>query len=199
MALQGVQQLFHQVVDVEQLQLGTGVVDLDGQVVADVVAEGGHHAVVVGAAPLAEQVGEPVHQHGGAGFFSVREKELLPCQLGPAVIGLAVPAYERGLDGAGEHHGALIPCLLQGFQEGGGKTKVALHKLLVVPGPVDPCQMEHEIGPGAVLPQQGGVCVQVVLVDFFNVQIGSGAVFALGNVPQVGHQVFSHKALGASD
>ena len=199
MALQGVQKLFHQVIDVEQLQLGAGVVDLDGQVVGEVVAEGGHHAVVVGAAPLAEQVGEPVHQHGGAGLLPVSEKQLLPRQLGPAVIGLAVPADERSLDGAGEHHGAPIPCLLQGFQEGGRKAVVPGHELLVVLGAVDPSQMVHEIGSGAIVPQQGGVCIQVIFEDFLNVQAGPGAVLALCDVPQVGNQVLSHKALGAGD
>ena len=163
------------------------------------MAEGGHHAVVVGAAPLAEQVGEPVHQHGGAGLPRIVKKQLLPRQLGAAVVGLAVPADERGLDGAGEHHGAPIPRLLQGFQQGGGKAVVAGHELLVVLRAVDPCQMVHEIGPAAVLPQQGGVCVQVVFEDILNVQAGPGAVLALGDIPQVGHQVLSHKALGAGD
>ena len=163
------------------------------------MAEGSHHGVVVGAAPLAEQVGETVHQHGGAGLLPVSEKQLLPRQLGPAVVGLAVPADERGLDGAGEHHRALVPRLLQGFQQGGGKAVVAGHKFLVVLWAVDPSQMVHEIGPGAVLPQQSRVCVQVVFEDFLNVQVGPGAVLALCDVPQVGNQVLSHKALGAGD
>ena len=53
LALQGGNHLVHQVVDVEQFQLHARVVDGDGQVVGDVVTEGGYRAIVVGTAPLA--------------------------------------------------------------------------------------------------------------------------------------------------
>ena len=198
-ALQGVQHLLHQVVDVEQLQLGVGVVDLDGQVVGDVITERGHHAVVVGAAPFAEQVGEPVQQHGSTGLLAVSEEKLLSRQLGAAVVGFPVPADKRGLDGAGQQNGALVPRLFQGIQERGGKAEVSFHELLVVLGPVHPGKMEHKIRPGTVPGKQRRVYVQVVGVDLVDVQIGAGAVFPLGDVFQVGHQVLSHKALGAGD
>ena len=55
--------LVHEVVDVQQLQLHRGVVDLDRKAVGQVVAEGGYRRVVVRTAPLAEEVREPVDQH----------------------------------------------------------------------------------------------------------------------------------------
>ena len=198
-ALQGVQHLLHQIVDIHQFQPGGGVVHLDGQVPGHVVAEGGHGAVVVGTAPLAEEVGEPVDQHRGAGLFAVGEKQLLPCQLAFAVVRLAVPADEGGLYRAGQHHRAGIAVLFQRVQQSGGKAEVALHKFALVLGAVDPGQVEHKVGPGAVVLQQSGVGVQVVFKDLSDGKIRTGAVFALGDVAQIPNQIFAHKALGAGD
>ena len=41
-ALEGVDELIDKVIDVEEFHLHTAVVDLDGEVVGDVVAEGGN-------------------------------------------------------------------------------------------------------------------------------------------------------------
>ena len=71
MSLQRVQHLLDQIVNIQKLQLGGRVVDGQGQIVRGIVAEGRHGAVVVGAAPFAEQIGEAVHQHRGAGLFCV--------------------------------------------------------------------------------------------------------------------------------
>ena len=73
---EGIKHGIDEVVDIEQLKFHGGVVDLDGQVVGDVVAEGGHGAVVVGAAPLAEKIRETVDEHLCAGLCCVREKEV---------------------------------------------------------------------------------------------------------------------------
>ena len=121
LALQGVDHLGHQVVDIEQFQLHTRVVDRDGQVVGDVVAEGGYRAVVVGSAPFAEEVREAINQDSGSEWapriaritriFIIREirairgekipfvvkEQLLPCFFAAAVFGVAEAACQRGL------------------------------------------------------------------------------------------------------
>ena len=85
-AFKGVKHTGDEVVDVEQLELHRGVVDLDGKVVGDVVAEGGHSAVVVGAAPLAKEVGETVDEHLCAGLYCVKEKEVFASFLAASVL-----------------------------------------------------------------------------------------------------------------
>ena len=198
-AFQRVQHLLHQVVDVDQLQLGGGVVHPDGQVVCNIVAEGRHRAVVVGAAPLAEQVREAVHQHRRAGLFAVSEKQLLPGQLALAVIALAIAAEEGRLDGAGQHDGARIAVLFQGIQQRRGKAEVALHELALLLRAVDAGQVEHKVRLGAVGVEQGGTGVQVVLINFADGQARAGPVFAFSNVAQVADEVLAHKALCAGD
>ncbi len=63
--------LIHQVVNIQEFQLYAGVVHGVRQVVGKGVAEGGHGTVVIGAAPLAKEVGKAVHQDPRAGVFSV--------------------------------------------------------------------------------------------------------------------------------
>ena len=88
LSLQGVQQLLHQIVDEEQLQLHGGIVDGDGQLMGDVVAEGAYGGVVVGSDPLPRQIGEAVNQHPSAGLFTIMEEQLLPRPLGASVGGV---------------------------------------------------------------------------------------------------------------
>ena len=109
---QCIQHLLHQIVDVEKLQLCTAVVDADGQIVGDVVAESRHGAVVVGAAPLAEEVGEAVDEHLRARFRGIAEKQLLPRLLAAAVVAV-VSADERRLNGRGQHHRAGVVMLFE--------------------------------------------------------------------------------------
>ena len=59
-AFEGGKHLVYEVIDVEELQLDAGVIDGIGKVVGKGVAEGGDGAVVVGTAPLAEEIGEAI-------------------------------------------------------------------------------------------------------------------------------------------
>ena len=74
-AFEGSKHLVYEVVDVEEFQLDAGVIDGIGQVVGKGIAEGGYGAVVVGTAPLAEEVREAINQdarftaHGLLSFF----------------------------------------------------------------------------------------------------------------------------------
>ena len=86
LALQAVEHLCHQVIDVEQFQFHAGVIDRDGLLRGDIVAEGGYGTVVVGPAPFAEEVGETVDEHLGAGLLGVVEKEFLTSLLASAIF-----------------------------------------------------------------------------------------------------------------
>ena len=50
--LQGTEELVHHVVDIAKGQFHRRIAHRNGQVPGDIVAEGGHHAVIVGTAPL---------------------------------------------------------------------------------------------------------------------------------------------------
>lgn len=95
---QGGNHLLHKVVDVEELELHGGVTDLDGEVVGDVVAEGCHGRVIVGATPFAKQVGEAVDQHPRSGRSLVVKEELLAGALALAIGVAGIAPQERGLD-----------------------------------------------------------------------------------------------------
>jgi len=147
-ALEGLDHLVDEVVDVEELHLDAAVIDLDREAVGYVVAEGGDGGVVVRAAPLAEEVREAVDEDLGSGFFAVLEHEFFSGFLALAVFGGAEAAGEGGLDGAADHHRAAVAVFLEGVQQSGGEAEVAFHELLRVLRAVDSREVEDE---GAVL------------------------------------------------
>ena len=116
-APQCVQHFKDQIVNIEQLQLYGGITHGDRQIVGYIVAERGHGAVIVGAAPLPEQVGKAVYQHLSARLGSIVEKQLLPCQLGLAVIAVLVTADPCSLNGRGKHDRTGITVLFQRIQQ----------------------------------------------------------------------------------
>lgn len=153
LAEQRAQHLADQVVDVEELKLHGGVVDGVGAAVGDGVAEGRHGGVVARSAPLAVEVGEAVDEHGGAGPLGILAEQALPRELGLAVDQALEAARQARLRGAGEHDGARVPVALEGTEQRGGETEVALHELRLVLGAVDAGQVEDEVGAGAVVLQ----------------------------------------------
>ena len=198
MTLQGAEHLVDQIVDVQKLQLHGGVADRDGQVVGHVVAEGGHRAVVVGAAPLAEEVREAVDVNRCARLLSITKEKILARLLTAAVVAV-VAADESGLDGGGQHHGAGVPVLFQRLQKGGAEPEIPRHELGGILGAVDPRQMEDEIRLLAIPVQEGRIRVQIVQIQLPNGEGGMGAVLPLGDIFEGGGEVLPHEAPGAGN
>lgn len=155
--------LLHEVVYVEQLELDGRGAHLVGAAVRDRVAEGRDGGVVPGAAPLAVQVREAVHEHRGARPLRVLEEQPLSRQLGLAVGGAGVTALEARLGGAREHDRAAVPMALQEAQQLRGEPEVAGHELRGVLGPVHAREVEDGVGLGAeareLLPGRVGVAL----------------------------------------
>ncbi len=199
-AREGSDHLVHEVVDIEEFHLDAAVVDLNGQVVGDVVAEGGHGAVVVGAAPLAEEVGETIDQDAGAGLPGVVEEEFFAGFLALAVFAGAEAAGEGGLYRTGQHHGAAVAVFAQGVEQGGGETEVAGHELFGVLGAVDAGKVEDEMAIPAPCVQLFGRGIDVVFIDGLD---GLWEVIPLGlaitDVLELGAEVAAYEAAGAGD
>lgn len=201
LAEQGAQHLVHEVVDVEELQLDGGVVHGVGATVGDGVAEGRHGGVVARAAPFAVEVGEAVDEYRRAGPLGILAEQALPRELGLAVDRALEAAREARLRGAGEHNGASVAVALEGVQQRGGEPEVALHELGLVLGAVDACQVEDEVGAGAVVLQLGGRRVHVVLHDLEGKErlVFGAAVLAVADVLQRAAEVPPDEAPGAGD
>ena len=199
LALQRVQHLLHQIVDVEQFKLSRAIINSDGQVVGDVVAEGRHGAVVVGTAPLAEQIRETIDHHPRAGILCILEEQLFASQLGLAVIRLSVTSDQRGLNGGRKHHRAGVSVLLQRIQQRRSKAEVARHELTVLLGTVHTRQIEHEIRLRAIFIQQRRISVNVVFKNRINNNIRAGTILAFHDVAQIADKILAHKALCAGD
>ena len=71
--------LIYKIVDIEQLKLHRGIVYRYRQIVCDIVTEGCNGTVVIGSAPLSEEIGEAVDKYPCSRFFTVREDKLLAC------------------------------------------------------------------------------------------------------------------------
>ena len=196
--LEGFDHLVHQVVDVEELELDGGVVDGVGEVVGDGVAEGGDGAVVVGAAPFAEEVREAVDEHLCARIFAVFEEQVFTGFFAAAVFGVAEAAGEGGLLGAAEHHGAAVAVLFVGVEQGAGEAEVAGHEFFLVLGAVDAGEVEDEVGFCAGLLQICGGGVEVVFEDFFD-RYAVVAGFAVLDVVELRAEVLADEAFGAGD
>ena len=198
LAAKAADHLVHQVVDVQQFQLHRRVVDRVRQIIGNGVAEGRDGGIVVGPAPLAEQVREAVHQHLGAGVLAVAEKQFLADFLRAAVLGVSEPARERGLLGARQHDRASVAMGLQGIQQGRCEPEVPFHELRDVLGPVHPRQIEHEVrlrAPAVQLLRRG---IEVVLIYFRD---GDAVVagFPVADVFQLCAQVPSYESPGAGN
>ena len=148
---EGGNHLIHQVVDIKQLHLHVAVVDLYGQVMGDVMAEGGYGTVVIGAAPLAEQIRETIDQHLGPGLLSIPEKQLLPRPLAPSILRVTETTGQGGLNGATQHDGTGIAFFAQRINQETCETEVTRHELLLILRAIDSRQIENEVAIPAPL------------------------------------------------
>ena len=198
LAFQQVEHSFYKVVDVQQLQLGAAVVDGERLIVGNRPAEGTDGTVVFRAA-VAHQVHKAIDSHLCAGFLGVVEEQLLASFLATAILAVSEASSQRGLNGRRQHDGCLVVVLFQAVQQIRSKTEVAFHEILRVFRTIHPCQIEHEVCLLAVLVQLRLGRIQIVLVDFFNIQCRAGLIFPIPDVFQVVAQGSSHHALGTCD
>ena len=198
LAFQQVKHSFDQVVNIQQFQLGAAVVDGEGFIIGNRPAEGADSAVVLGAA-MTHQVHETVDGNLCSGLLSILEEQLLPRLLAPAVLAVAEATSQRRLNGGGQHDGCLVVVLFQAVQQVGSKAEVALHEILRVFRTIHPRQIEHEVCLPAVFVQLLSGGIQVILVDFFNIQRRTGLVLPVPDVFQVIAQGGSYHALGTCD
>ena len=98
-SLQCVEHFLHQIVDKQHFQLHRRVVDRNGQVVCNIVAEGADRTVVVGAYPFAHQIRKTVDQNLRPGFLAVGKEQFLPCLFGKPVFRCAETPLQGGLNG----------------------------------------------------------------------------------------------------
>ena len=135
---QAAEQLLHHIVHVGQMQQLPWILDGDRKLPGRAVAEGSDGAVVVRAAPLAENVRKAVQKNLRTGFCAVAQKDLLGGQLA-----LTVRRGGTGLNGGGEQHRA--GTLRQAGEEDFGEVKVPLPKGFRIGSPVYTGQMEDKL------------------------------------------------------
>ena len=89
--------------------------------------------------------------------------------------------------------------LFQAVQQIRCKAEVSLHEVFRVLRTIHACQIEHKVRLLAVLVQLLRRGIQIIFVDFFNMQCRAGLVLAVPDVFQVVAQGGSHHALGTCD
>ena len=198
LAFQQVEHSFYQVVDVQQLQLSAAVIDGEGLVIGNRPAEGADSTVVLGAA-VSHQVHKTVDGNLSPSLLSILEEQLLARLFAPTILAVAETTSQGGLNGGGQHDGCLVVVLFQAVQQVGCKAEVTLHEILRIFRTIHACQIEHKVCFLAVLVQfrRGGI--QIILVDFFNIQCRAGLILPIPDVFQVVAQGSSHHALCTSD
>ena len=98
LAFQQVKHSLYQIVDVQQFQLGTAVVDSEGLVIGDSPAEGTDSTVVLGAA-VPHQVHKAVDRHLCPNLLSILEEQFLASLLAATILAVAKTASQRRLNG----------------------------------------------------------------------------------------------------
>ena len=198
LAFQQVKHPFYQVVDVQQLQLGAAVVDGEGLIIGNCPAEGADSTIVLGAA-VSHQVHKAIDRHLCPGLLSILEEQLLASLFATTVLAVAEAACQGGLNGRRQHDGCLVVVLFQAVQQIRCKAEVSLHEVFRVLRAIHACQIEYEVCFLAVLVQLRRGGIQIILVDFFNIQCRASLVLPIPDVFQVVAQGGSHHALGTCD
>ena len=198
LAFQQVKHPFYQVVDVQQLQLGATVVDGEGLIVGNCPAEGADGTVVLGAA-VSHQVHKTINRNLSPSLLSILEEQFLASLLAASVLAVAETTSQRGLNGRRQHDGCLVVVLFQAVQQIRCKAEVSLHEVFRVLRAIHACQIEYEVCFLAVLVQLRRGGIQIILVDFFNIQCRASLVLPIPDVFQVVAQGGSHHALGTCD
>lgn len=150
LTLKGKNHLIHKVINVEEFQFYLRVVDLYRKAVGDVVAEGRHRRVVVGSAPLAEEVRKAVDKHFRTCLLGIIEEEFLPLLLAHPVRMSCIASDKRGLYRGGEHHRTGVAVFAEGVEQGGGEAEVTLAEIVGILRTVDSGEVEHEVGLSAI-------------------------------------------------
>ena len=186
-------QFVNHIVNIHKVQHHIRIIHLDCKIVCNIVAEGSHNAIVVGAAPLTKEIREAVHQHLGTGIFRILEHQFLS-----GLLGLPVGVVKSGLTGRTNHHGTSVLILLEGVQQCGGESKVPFHKLLRVFWAVHACEIEDEVGLFAILLQLFRFGINIVLKHLQALcRYFVPASLACGNIVQLSTKVLSHKTFGS--
>jgi hypothetical protein len=89
--------------------------------------------------------------------------------------------------------------LLEGTEQQGGESEVALHEFFLVLGTVDAGQVEDEVALLAVAVELLGGGVYVVWEDFTHCEGAIALGFAFFDVIELGAKVFAYKAFGTGD
>ena len=88
---------------------------------------------------------------------------------------------------------------LQGIEQGGGETEVALHELAVVLGTVDASEVEHEVALRAPLVELCGGGVEIVLEDIVDCEVAVAARLAGLYVVELGAKVLADETFGTGN
>ena len=199
LALQGAEHLFYKVIDVEQFKFYTWVVDRDGEVIGDVVAEGSYGTIIIGTAPFAIEVGEAIDQDFRSRLLTILQEQVLASFLAATVLAIAETACQGGLLRTGEHHRASVLMGLQRVEQGGGEAEVTLHELVIVLGSVDASKVEHEVALLAPSVELVGGGVEVVFEDFLDRQGAVATCLAVFDVIELSAKVLADEAFGTSN
>ena len=149
-ALQCLYHFVYKVIDVEKFHLYRTVIDLDRKVVGYVVAECGDCGVVVRPAPFSEKVRETVYEYLCSCLLSVIEHQFLSGFLALSVFACAEAACKSRLNGAGDHHRAVVAILLESIKKDRCKTEVALHEVFLILRTVHSRKVEDEVAITAI-------------------------------------------------
>ena len=198
LALQGVDHLLDKVVDVKKFKFYTWVVDRDGEVVGDVVAEGGYCTIVVRTTPFAVEVGEAIDQDFGSRLLTILQEQILASLLAATILAVAETACQGRLLGAGKHHRASVLMSLQCVKQSGGEAEVTLHELVIVLGAVYASEIEHEVALLAPCVKLLGGGIEVVFEDFLDRQVAVATGLAVFDVIELGAKVLADEAFGTS-
>ena len=196
-SFEGGYHLIYKVIDVEEFHFHTAVIDLYGEVVGDVVAKGGDGGIVIRATPFAEEVRETIDEHLGACILSVFEHQFLASFLALAVFACTETTCKGSLDGAADHHRTVVPVLLEGVEECGGESEVALHELFRVLWAIHACEVEHEVAFLAPLIELLGSGVDVVFINGINLQVTIPTRLAILYVIELGAKVSAYKTFSS--
>jgi len=163
------------------------------------MAEGCHHRIVVGAAPLAKQVRQTIDHPVCTGFSAVSEEQLLRRFFGLPIGTFGISSGQAGLNGGRQQHWAAVAAFPKHLQQGTGEVRVSGCKFSRILGPVHASQVNHEIRLLAVAHQGFSRSIPRTQENFLDLQCGPSPVSVILDGGKALRQIFPNKSVCAGD
>ena len=148
---------------------------------------------------MPHQIREAIDGDLRARFLRIVEEELFPGLLAASILAISESPGEGRLDRGREHDRSLVAMLLEKIEQLGSEPEVPLHEILGVLRSIYAREIEDEVRLLAIRVELLGGGVEIILVNLFDADIGTRAIFVVSNILEIVAKGGTDHPLSAGD